>query len=717
MLVLAAFGSIVLSVLLLSQGRNNLTNLLAAGINICVAIWSLAILVFMHATDPNVGLVSAKFYYIVTAIFAALLAIFATVFPRGDKPPHGLVWFASIAAALMSGLLLIPNFMTVSVITFGNSSNYIVVDHASYFLFCLYFIGFFSTGFIIMARKFGSYKHHIRSQAGSYLIGIIAMSLPGFVTNLYLPYFAVYDYIWIGPAMASIFVASVTYGIVKHGMFDVRLASVRTLAYILSLGTLAGLYILLASWLSGLFFPGQYNTNQQSINVVLALVLVFVFQPIKHFFDKLTKRIFYSDSYDTDTFYAHLNRLLTHTSDLRFLLERVSNEINTTLNGAHASLFVYVRGESRSNYVNAGTIDYQRVPIADIRTIDDYILTSGIEPIITEELDDANKSLRRLLISHRIAVALPLVKDKTVLGYFMLGERRSGSYKTRDIRLLATISDELIIAIENALAIQQIKELNANLQQRISEATSELRASNAQLRRLDEAKDEFVSMASHQLRTPLTSVKGYISMVIEGDVGKITPTQKHLLNEAFNSSERMVHLINDFLNVSRLQTGKFIIDSRPIDLAKVVQEELESLESNASTRNLKFKYKIPKKFPVMDLDEGKMRQVIMNFADNAIYYSKEGKTIEVSLSADGNRCRFMVKDKGIGVPVAERAQLFTKFYRATNARRQRPDGTGVGLFLAKKVINAHGGDVIFESEEGKGSTFGFSLPIKPVKNR
>jgi len=454
-----------------------------------------------------------------------------------------------------------------------------------------------------------------------------------------------------------------------------------------------------------------------SIYIVVSLISALIFQPIKKFFDKFTKRIFYSDTYDTDTFFAHVNRLLAHTSDLRLLLERVSLEINTTLNGAQAFFFVYTAGEVRDSYVTAGTTNHRRVPVADIRALDDHVLVSGVEPIMVDRMKGIDKSLHRLLVSHRVAVALPLFKDKTVLGYFMLGERRSGSYKARDIRLLGTISDELIIAIENALAIQQIKELNANLQQRINEATSELRASNAQLHRLDEAKDEFVSMASHQLRTPLTSVKGYISMVLEGDAGKITSTQKHLLDEAFNSSERMVHLINDFLNVSRLQTGKFMIDLRPIDLAKLVGEELDSLASNASSRNLKFLYKMPKKFPILELDEGKMRQVIMNYADNAIYYSKEGTAIEVALVVEGNRCRFTVKDKGIGVPVDETAQLFTKFYRATNARRQRPDGTGVGLFLAKKVINAHGGDVIFESEEGKGSTFGFSLPIKPIKSR
>src|SRR5690606_37795654 len=117
-----------------------------------------------------------------------------------------------------------------------------------------------------------------------------------------------------------------------------------------------------------------------------------------------------------------------------------------------------------------------------------------------------------------------------------------------------------------------------------NEATSELRSSNAQLQRLDEAKDEFISMASHQLRTPLTSIKGYVSMILDGDAGKVSDSQKHFLKEAFLSSERMVRLINDFLNVSRVQTGKFLIERKPINLAKLVSQELDSLEISAASR-------------------------------------------------------------------------------------------------------------------------------------
>ena len=273
----------------------------------------------------------------------------------------------------------------------------------------------------------------------------------------------------------------------------------------------------------------------------------------------------------------------------------------------------------------------------------------------------------------------------------------------------------MVIAIENALAVQEVKDLNESLEQRISAATKELRRSNAELQKLDEAKDEFISMASHQLRTPLTSIKGYISMIMEGDVGKVSKDQAHLLEEAFISSERMVRLIGDFLNVSRLQTGKFVIDKHPVDLAKLVESELEALESNASSRNLTFVYKKPANVPLLDLDENKIQQVIMNFADNAIYYSKESSKITVSLKVSGDWAEFKVKDTGIGVPKEQQERLFNKFFRATNARQQRPDGTGVGLFLAKKVIDAHEGEIIFSSTENKGSTFGFRLPIEKLR--
>lgn len=254
-----------------------------------------------------------------------------------------------------------------------------------------------------------------------------------------------------------------------------------------------------------------------------------------------------------------------------------------------------------------------------------------------------------------------------------------------------------------------------DLQKQIKAATAKLQKANEELQRLDDGKDEFVSMASHQLRTPLTSIKGYLSMVLEGDAGELNREQRKLLQEAFTSSERMVRLIGDFLNVSRLQSGKFVIDrSVPVNLADLVEQEIDNVDEIATSRGIGIAYHKPAGFPVLYLDEDKIRQVVMNYLDNAVYYSPESKVITVRLYKSEGSVVLEVVDRGMGVPKNVQKRLFTKFFRAENAQKQRPDGTGIGLYLAKKVTTGHGGKVLVESIEGKGSTFGFRLPIKKL---
>jgi len=545
-------------------------------------------------------------------------------------------------------------------------------------------------------------SHDLHRQIKIILYGVIISSIIGVIFNLILPIVGNYQFTQLGPAGAIFFVASVAYAVARYGLFDVRLAIVRTVTYGLSIISLAAIYLIVAYVIFNQILGQTSELSQTIVNVVLTLVLAFLFQPVKRFFDHLTKRLFYKDVYSADDFFEALNKVLTSTTDLRSLLKRVSVMLADTFNSEQAFFFVYTK---QGGFISSGTDDHSRLPYNDAEEL------RTLREIITLDSSDLPHKIRRMMVSHKIALVMPLYRDQEIVGYVCLGEHRTSLYSHRDQRVLRTVADELVIAIQNALSVQEVKDLNANLEQRIESATRELRTSNAQLQKLDEAKDEFISMASHQLRTPLTSIKGYVSMLMDGDVGKVTDEQKHLLQEAFISSERMVRLIGDFLNVSRLQTGKFIIDKHPIDLAKIVEQEVEGLEPNASARGLSFTYKKPKNVPLMQLDENKIQQVIMNFADNAIYYSKENSKIKVSLSVVDNFVEFTVKDTGIGVPLAEQEQLFSKFFRATNARKQRPDGTGVGLFLAKKVIDAHDGKIIFESKEGKGSTFGFRLPL------
>jgi len=195
--------------------------------------------------------------------------------------------------------------------------------------------------------------------------------------------------------------------------------------------------------------------------------------------------------------------------------------------------------------------------------------------------------------------------------------------------------------------------------------------------------------------------------VLDGDAGKITKGQEELLKQSFLSSQRMVSLIADLLNLSRLNSGKFVIDATPVDLRNVISSEIMQLRETAKAKSIELVYDSPASFPALQLDETKTHQVVMNFIDNALYYTPVGGRVEVALSETPHHVEFRVKDNGIGVPREQQKHLFTKFYRAENAKRARPDGTGLGIFMAKKVVVAQGGAIIFESEEGKGSTFGF----------
>ncbi|MFZ3009903.1 MAG: ATP-binding protein [Candidatus Microsaccharimonas sp.] len=658
--------------------------------------------------DSSVILWLNRLLFFVSILGLFTLLVFITRVTH--QKPSGIATGVTIAMVLIGmGISLTPWAVTSA---FVDQTSVVGVNFGllalAYFFIVVYISGLIFYRLMRGVRQ-KSFRERAKARVLFVSIGVAIATI--LVSNVLLPVgWNIFGFTMVGLFAGMFIITGVSYGIVRHGMFDIKRAAVRSVTYSLVLITLALSYFVMAFLLSTLF-GNVFVTAGQAINgVVISLILALIFQPVKHFFDQITNKVFYKDEYNSDDFFATLNRLLVSTTDLKRLLERISDNIAKTLKSEQ--VFFSLR-TIEGRHITAGTEQYGKIPSLDARVLENYLFENP--RIIQTSLLENNREIKRLLVTYKVELVMPLVQEDHIVGFLCLGDHLTSAYSNRDLRVLSTVSDELVIAIQNALSVQQVKDLNANLEQRIDSATKELRASNAQLQKLDEAKDEFISMASHQLRTPLTSIKGYISMLSEGDVGKVTPDQKHLLDEAFMSSERMVRLIGDFLNVSRLQTGKFIIEKHPTDLAKVVAEEIESLETNAAARGLKFTYKRPKNIPELDLDESKIRQVIMNFADNAMYYSKDNSSIKIELKKDKTGIEMVVKDSGIGVPDAEKEQLFNKFFRATNARKQRPDGTGVGLFLAKKVIDAHDGSIIFESEEGKGSTFGFRLPIKKLR--
>ena len=493
-----------------------------------------------------------------------------------------------------------------------------------------------------------------------------------------------------------------------YQLFNIRFIVARVIAYAISIGFVTSLFIGGSIFIGKVFFDQKIGMTSLFIFALISIFTAISYQPVKTFFDKVSNRLFYQDAYDPQLLLNALNKTLVSTVELEKLVAHVADIISRDMKIRFCNFEVYATDETIRHSIGKHAFDFNH---NEKQELGEFIKQS--HGVVRTDDKEINTSLQKALRRNNVDILAPLeVKGKN-LGYMLLGPRRSGSeYSNKDTQVLSIIVDEVSIALQNALWFEEIKRFNQTLQKKINIATHHLQQTNEKLKELDETKDEFISLASHQLRTPLTSVKGYLSMLLEGDAGKVTKQQQQFINQAFLSSQRMVYLISDLLNVSRLKTGKFVIEKKEVLLSDVVESEISQLKEMAAAKSLKLLFKKPKDFPVIMLDETKIRQVIVNFIDNAIYYTPSGGAINVTLEKVGSSISFKVVDSGIGVPKEEQHKLFVKFYRAPNAKKARPDGTGLGLFMAKKVIVAQGGALLFSSTEGKGSTFGFTFPIK-----
>ncbi len=597
----------------------------------------------------------------------------------------------------------------------GQNGTYPVAGPGMLF-FIIHALASIIYGFRCMVSALHDANDHEKKQlevivAGSVILwGVVPATNFIYSITLQTTFFGLFS-----PLYGLAFSSLIAYAIVKHRLFDIRAVATRAVGYVIITGVVAVTYVVLANLLQAIVFEDtEISTGFLLFNITLTVTLIILYPYLKRVIDHLSNSIFYRDNYDTQSFIDELNQALVTDVEVESLLKKTAKIIETNLKASYCGFYIRETAYFPSRFVSTQS---KKLPTADLERIRQVSpeISQLVYTLDSKPLNNEEKILEEVMKKNDIEIIGRLVStlkyEVAGVGFLVVGPKKSGSsYTDQDIKVVEIISNELVLAVENALRLEEIEKFNVTLQKKIDEATKELKESNDKLKALDEAKDEFVSMASHQLRTPLTSIKGYISMVLEEDAGKINETQKKMLGQAFFSSQRMVYLISDLLNVSRLKTGKFIIETRPINLADLVESELNQLQEGAVAKSQTLSFTKPKDFPMLHLDDMKIRQVVMNFTDNAMYYTPVGGKITIELKDKKGSVEFTVKDSGIGVPKKEQPKLFTKFYRAENARKARPDGTGLGLFMAKKVVVAQGGAIIFSSKEGKGSTFGFSFP-------
>ncbi len=237
-----------------------------------------------------------------------------------------------------------------------------------------------------------------------------------------------------------------------------------------------------------------------------------------------------------------------------------------------------------------------------------------------------------------------------------------------------------------------------------------------QLKKLDKIKSNFLSVTSHELRTPMSVIKGYIQMMLKGNLGTISNEQKKALDIILQNSNRLDTLIQDILDISRLESGTMKFIPERTNVKNMVEQTIETMQSIADTKNIKINIRLEENTPDLIIDQERVKQVIVNLLNNAIKFSYDGSIITIIIRKTGNYVLFEIQDFGRGIPKGKQDKIFEIFYQADSEKDRKFGGVGLGLAISRGIILAHGGNIWVESEPEKGSTFRLTLPVTPVQD-
>lgn len=340
-------------------------------------------------------------------------------------------------------------------------------------------------------------------------------------------------------------------------------------------------------------------------------------------------------------------------------------------------------------------------------TVGIYYLFSITRYVLFEVADVFYEQLM-LLQTTAVLIILIIAIDATVIGFFISNsiskpisqlygatqELEKGNF---DVRTDITTNDEL-----------------AQLSQAFNNTAMTLQSIDEERQQIDKAKSEFLSITSHELRTPLTPMKAQLQMLENGYFGRLTKKQKESVTILIRNAERLDRIIEDFLEVSRIEAARLRFVFRETDLKHTVEETVAFMTGFAQEKHISLQINIPKKLPLVQVDPDRISQVLRNLIHNAIKFSPENSTIEISVGGKENYFLFCVKDQGAGMSSEHQISVFEPFYQIEETIHRQHGGTGLGLTICRGIIEAQQGKIWVESTVGKGSTFYFTVPMTPV---
>lgn len=686
---------------------------------------------FTSATD-EIAIFWDRFIYLGVVFVPPLMHHFSLVFTRNPKQKK----------LLLVGYFLAVFFMFIS------QTDYFVKDvfhyewgvhtKAQFFhhIFLVYFFIFLSTLFVNLYKFYHTTDSSLlKQQARYYFIAFFLLCSIGPVAYLPAYNIGIYPFAYVAGLLFALVLA---YAIVRYRLLNIKFVFSRSLIYFV-LVTIISFSFVLTSSFAALFFQ-NLGLNQYLVSAAFAFIVVLGLDPLKNFFASITDRIFFKDKIDYNAVLKYLSNLINQEIDLQSLVLNFEKAFSRHLKVEHTILLLALHNKA----VYLPLADYLRHhddDTADLTALDAAYLDSPLikylrknkEAIITDELEryiyDLNDSAKqhRLnkvlhnLTSVQAGAAMPVFHEGKMTAMIVIGHKVSGEvFSNEDISTFEVLASQLAAALQRSKLYQQVQAFNLKLQKEVDKATKQLTSANEQLKisnehlkELDAAKSEFMSIASHQLRTPLSGIIGYMSMILEGDYGKMSPEQEQILGEVYQASQRLVRLVNTLLNITRIEAGRFTLNFTPVDLVDTVRTEVKELLPTAQKKNITLSFIEPTTATLqVEVDNDKIRDVFLNLIDNAIKYTPTGSVI-VSLRAEDTKVHFMVQDTGVGINPDEAEHLFQKFVRGTGIAKVQPDGSGLGLYIVKKIIEGHDGKIWAESiGQGKGTTFHVLIPLQ-----
>ncbi|HCX27737.1 MAG TPA: hypothetical protein DHI91_01185 [Candidatus Portnoybacteria bacterium] len=702
-----AVTSTLLGLFVFFKDRRNVVNQTFAFFCLAVAAWSYPYVFWPLAKTREGTLLSFQLLHI-GASFCSITYLHFVASWLGLTKKRAMkitIAIGYVLAVFFASFVFSPYFISDMVPKF--SMRFWATPGLLYHYYLVFFFGYAIYSSYLLIKHYNKVTGVKRSQM-KYIFAGMVLSFAGGSTN-YLLWYNI-NFPPFCNILASSYVILSAYAIVAHRLMDIKLALRRSFVYISSVLAI----VIPASailYLTDFYFPKYLIL----ISLAVLVLAVSVFSPTRDYYYRIANKYFFSSLYDVREVITKLSDGLRSTLDVTEVYNFISRTLIGTFHTKAVGVLNYdaVSGQYAVQFNSGFLLGDRKIFSGDKILQEEYIKKSKI--VVVEEIKsvayERHKEMIDTLMGLGAAVVVPLnIKDE-MLGVMVLGNKESGDmFNDEDLRTLETVASQAAIAIKNAQLYGETRGFSVTLQKEVERQTKQLKEANVELQKLDKAKSDFISIASHQLRTPLTAIKGFTSMILEGSYGRVTNVVRDKLEKIFESTERLVRLVNDLLDLSHMEGGGMEYNFAKVDFDAMVRSVVEELTPPAEKKKLKFKWRTPDENIWVWADEQKLRQVVMNLIDNAIKYTPQGAVDVILERVDGN-VQMSVKDTGMGMKKSELANLFQKFVRGTEAPRYYTEGAGIGLYVAKQLIEAQKGEVWAESPgEDKGSTFFVKMP-------